>query len=160
MTVEANFKFIPSSNFHSSHAEEEEACTVGHSATAHPDFAVHDTLRSGFQEVRHSLIPGHPLEKHLQSWDDAQTAMKETMHSQIYGLHAPLRIRMEAKVVAGNMKRLSVLPQSHLSRDILLGRDESIDFEDFMSPVHKSELIEMPIHSLAEVELMGLKKAL
>ena len=68
---------------------------------------------------------------------------------------------------------MSILPKSNLSRDILLGKDQTIEFEDFLSGkksqehislfniiVDRSEAIEQPFSSLAEVELMGFAKAL
>ena len=70
------------------------------------------------------------------------------------------------------MKRLSVLPRSNLSEDILTGRDSMIDFDDFLYPTASAVLPVLPrkkqarmgadvdIHSLAHVELLGVSKPL
>jgi proteasome maturation protein len=69
------------------------------------------------------------------------------MHRNVYGVHAPIRLLMERKIVS-RVRRYSTLhtialipvqnphmpafPQSNLHLDILMGRDEILDTPDFM----------------------------
>ena len=81
------------------------------------------------------------------------------MQAQIYGLHAPLKMKMERLVVAKNMKRLSVLPRSNLSADVLTGRDEWFDFEDFLGKdAHLTQPmgshLDQDIHEVARRDLL------
>ena len=61
------------------------------------------------------------------------------MLRNVQGLHAPLRIMMELKSLK-NVGRLPFLPSSNLSRDVILGRDDYIDFDDILNPpsVHEN----------------------
>ena len=68
------------------------------------------------------------------------------MYRDIYGLHAPLRLMMERKVVSTvstlyyllfgtvitseQSIHTSVLPRSNVHLDVLMGRDESLDAVD------------------------------
>lgn len=78
----------------------------------------------------------------LIQWEETQDNLKLTMQRNIYGMHAPMRLMMERKIVSAVsifmrsktaiFKHLSqnphmpALPQSNLHLDILMGRDESI----------------------------------
>lgn len=132
-----NLRFIPPgkpqhSSATANQTSTEQTATISHVASAHAEFAVHDTFRCGVNQVRHDLMPGHALENRLNQWNQYQEQAKATMYSQIYGTHAPLKLKMERTVVSRNMRRLSVLPKSNLSEDVLAGRDEWFDFEDFL----------------------------
>jgi len=51
----------------------------------------------------------------------------------MYGMHAPIKMAMERKLVT-LARGPSMLPRhSNLGLDILTGKDESIDFEDFLN---------------------------
>ncbi|EPZ34751.1 Proteasome maturation factor UMP1 domain-containing protein [Rozella allomycis CSF55] len=91
-------------------------------------YGVHDTLRQGFKSVRKEFTAGHPLEPVLSS---TENKIKLSMMRNNYGLHMPLRHIMEQKIV-GMPKRLPVLKSSSIAMDTLLGKDETIDVEDFM----------------------------
>lgn len=57
-----------------------------------------------------------------------------SMARQIYGIHAPVKMLMERRIVAkAESGRLPVLSSSNLGLEILMGRDETIDFEDFLT---------------------------
>ena len=78
--------------------------------------------------------------------------MKLQMQRQLFGLHMPMRILMERKIVSHvrphlpplvlSLRRLHsrapqnphmpILPQSNLHLDILMGRDETLECADFM----------------------------
>lgn len=53
------------------------------------------------------------------------------MMGQIYGKHLPMQIRMELDILS-QVKRLPGLPSSNIGLETILGRDETIDFEDYL----------------------------
>lgn len=71
--------------------------------------------------------------------------MKLTMMRNTHGLHAPIRMLMERRIVAAvsilyksrhplliapQNPHMSLLPQTNLHLDILMGRDETIETAD------------------------------
>lgn len=67
------------------------------------------------------------------------------------GLAAPLKITMELNSTA-KVGRLPFLPSSNLHRDVLLGRDEMIEFGDFLNTEEFSEVNRAP-HVVMEKKL-------
>lgn len=60
------------------------------------------------------------------------------MARNMYGMHAPIKMAMERSLVI-QARGPSMLPQrSNLGLDILAGKDESIDFEDFLNGMPSS----------------------
>lgn len=58
------------------------------------------------------------------------------MARNLHGMHAPIKMAMEQSLVT-KARGVSMLPQSYLGLDILLGKDETIDFEDFLNGMEK-----------------------
>ena len=56
---------------------------------------------------------------------------KHFMLGQMYGKHLPMQIRMECDILS-QVQRLPGLPNSNLGLETILGRDETIDFEDYL----------------------------
>ena len=69
----------------------------------------------------------------------------------VQGLHAPLRIMMELKCF-DNVGRLPFHPSSNLSKDVILGRDDYISFEDILNPPDVHENLVRP-HIVMERKL-------
>lgn len=67
------------------------------------------------------------------------------------GLAAPLKISMELNSVA-KTGHLPFLPSSNLHRNVLLGRDEIIDFCDILNTGEFSEFNRQP-HAVIEKQL-------
>ena len=65
----------------------------------------------------------------------------------VQGIHAPLRIMMELRSL-NNVGRLPFLPSSNLSRDIILGRDDHIDFDDILNPPNMYENLVRPYDAM------------
>lgn len=53
---------------------------------------------------------------------------------QMYGKHLPMQIRMELDILS-QVQRLPGLPNSNLGMETILGRDDKIDFEDYLGGV-------------------------
>lgn len=61
------------------------------------------------------------------------------MMAQAHGSHLPMQIRMELETVCQS-RRLPGMPSSNLGAECLLGRDETIDFEDIFGMPNDSEV--------------------
>jgi hypothetical protein len=59
--------------------------------------------------------------------------------AQAHGAHLPMQIRMELETVCQS-RRLPGMPTSNLGAECILGRDETIEFEDFMNMPGDSEI--------------------
>ncbi|KAI8985986.1 proteasome maturation factor UMP1-domain-containing protein [Pilobolus umbonatus] len=100
--------------------------------TTHAEFGGHDTLRYGVRSIKTEVMPSHPLESRLDQWEESQWEMKLNLARQTYGMHAPIKMMMERSIVE-KRQRLPILTSSNLHLDILLGKDESIDYEDYLN---------------------------
>jgi proteasome maturation protein len=67
------------------------------------------------------------------------------------GLAAPLKLTMELKAVS-QIGHLPFLPTHNASRDVLLGLDEGIGFNDFLGTQEFSEVLRQP-HAVMEKAL-------
>ncbi|CAO3647820.1 unnamed protein product [Cunninghamella blakesleeana] len=122
--------------------------TVSTLDTTHAELGTHDTLRFGTRSLKTEVLPGHALENKLAEWNENQWELKLNMARQTYGLHAPIKLMMEREIVS-KRTRLPVLPSSNLHMDILMGKDETIDFEDFLNdPTMSTDMLD--IHTAAE----------
>ncbi|CAJ0754309.1 23084_t:CDS:2 [Entrophospora sp. SA101] len=111
-------------------------------------YGIHDTFRFGPKSIESDISPTHPLENRLKYWEETQSNLKLTLHRKVYGLHAPIRQLMERSIVS-KVQRFPVLESSNLGLDILMGKDETIDFEDFLNdPSQSTDMID--IHSAME----------
>lgn len=77
--------------------------------------------------------------------------MEMNMLRNTQGLHAPMKMAMELKA-ARKVGRLPFLQSSNLMADVLLGRDDQLSFEDFLSPVEFREEGGQP-HAIVEKSL-------
>lgn len=70
------------------------------------------------------------------------------MLRQQAGLAEPMKLTMELSSVK-KIGRLPFLPSSNLHRDVLLGRDEIVEFSDFLNVEETSEFNRQP-HAVCE----------
>eukprot|EP00967_Tisochrysis_lutea_P108238 scaffold167562_cov33-Tisochrysis_lutea.AAC.3 len=49
----------------------------------------------------------------------------------VYGTHLPMRLKMETNILS-QVSRLPGIRSSHVGLNTILGRDETIDFEDYL----------------------------
>jgi hypothetical protein len=118
-------------------------------------------MRNGFKNSGFLLSPPHPLEDQLKDWNENQESLKNAMHRNIYGFHSVMKNEME-KLIVGSHTRLPCLPMSRISLDILKGRDDCIEFEDFLNVScgfsTKNDIID--VHGSAEKYRLGFPNAL
>jgi len=104
----------------------------------------HDTLRYGLRSLASEVRTGSALQGRLEKWEETQDNLKLTMQRNLYGLHAPVRLMMERKIVGYN-PHFPALPHSNLALDILMGRDETLDVADFFGDAESGP--EFSIHT-------------
>ncbi|KAG0206276.1 D-tyrosyl-tRNA(Tyr) deacylase [Mortierella sp. GBA30] len=115
-------------------------------------YGLHDTMRFGMRQIASEVTAKHPLENRLAEWDSTQMELKMNMARNMYGMHAPIKMAMERSLVT-KAHGPSMLPKrSNLGLDILNGKDETIDFEDFLNvPELSTEMVD--VHTVMEHQL-------
>ncbi|XP_018058690.1 PREDICTED: proteasome maturation protein [Atta colombica] len=106
---------------------------------------------SGLSSIRQSVGYTHPLEASERNYQKNQDRMNMILLRNTQGLHAPLRIAMELKATE-NIGRLPFLSSSNVMRDVLLGKDQNIGFEDVFNTSEFREQMGQP-HAVVENHL-------
>merc|ERR1712223_225889 len=116
---------------------------------------------AGLNQVRSPLEAVHPVqtsEKHyLRNREMAQMAQLQKMQ----GIHAPIRIQMEKRLVSKAGHLPCITTRTNLSADILNGTDGSIAFEDFLGQPENYEgaMTALP-HDVIEAHMAPTKQTL
>jgi len=97
-----------------------------------------ESLRGVSQRVYSNPI-AHPVEDIQKNWLRNQLETKHHMMGQVFGKHLPMQIRMELDILS-QMQRLPGLPSSNIGMDTILGRDETIEFEDYLGDPRMTEV--------------------
>ncbi|KAL0581411.1 hypothetical protein V5O48_000675 [Marasmius crinis-equi] len=101
---------------------------------------LHDTLQYGPRTIATEIKSEGGIRDRLENWEETQDNLRLTMMRNVHGLHAPMRILMERKMVTMN-PHMPALPQSNIHLDILMGRDETIEAGDvFGEPIRAPPL--------------------
>jgi len=87
---------------------------------------LHDTLQYGPRSIAAEIKTESGLRERLENWEETQDNLKLTLQRNLHGMHAPMRLLMERKIVAAN-PHMPAMAQSNLHLDILMGRDETIE---------------------------------
>ncbi|KAF8238428.1 proteasome maturation factor UMP1 [Tricholoma matsutake] len=91
---------------------------------------LHDTLQYGTRSIAAEVQSQGGLISRLENWEETQDNAKLTVQRNIYGMHAPMRLLMERKIVTSGQPTMPGLTPSNLHLDILMGRDEAIEVVD------------------------------
>ena len=89
-------------------------------------------------DVAYSSAHAHPVEAIQQNWLRTQLETKHFLLASVYGAALPMALRTEIETLA-KVQRLPGLPSSRVGLECLLGRDETLDFEDFLGLPQDSE---------------------
>lgn len=73
--------------------------TASQASTA-GSLGLHDTLQYGPRSIANEIRTESTIRHRLENWDSTQDNLKLTMQRNVYGLHAPVRLLMERKLVA------------------------------------------------------------
>lgn len=93
----------------------------------------------------------HPLKLSEESYRNTGLERDLAMLSRYEGTAAPMRIMMEMKAFQ-QVGRLPFLPSSRVHLDVITGRDELIDFSDFLGNEEFAEKLYQP-HAVVEKQL-------
>ncbi|KAG5646862.1 hypothetical protein DXG03_001938 [Asterophora parasitica] len=104
-------------------ANQTKAATVQDTANT---LGLHDTLRHGPRSLAAEVQTQGGLKGRLQNWEATQDNAKLTVQRNIYGMHAPMRLLMERKIVAQTSPFVAAMSPSNVHLDILMGRDAAI----------------------------------
>lgn len=88
-------------------------------------------------------LKDHPLKASEANFENKALGLNMRMLRQHEGLGAPLRIMMEMNAYK-RVGHLSCLPSSRIHLDVITGRDEMIDFTDFLGGAEFSERLINP----------------
>jgi len=103
------------------------------------------------KDCKAQLANVHPIKASVENYDTHRHNLNMQMLREYEGLAAPLKITMELQSVA-KTGHLPFLPSSNLHRDVLLGRDEVVDFSDFLCTEEFAEFNRQP-HAVVEKKL-------
>lgn len=103
----------------------------------HAQYAVHDTLRTGFYSVAAQSQPLHPMDASLRNWDQTQLDFKLQMQRRINGLASPFCREMDRTMLTNvskmkNPALMGGLRGSNLALDILNDNNNTVDWEDVL----------------------------
>ncbi|XP_031828673.1 proteasome maturation protein [Nomia melanderi] len=126
--------------------------TVSEQFNVHNDnYGVPSPMVSGLSGTRQSIGFSHPLEVSERNFQKNCDRMNMVLLRNTQGIHAPMRIAMELKATE-KIGRLPFLPSSNLMKDVILGRDEDIGFEDILNTAEFREQMGQP-HAVIEKSL-------
>ncbi|KAK8858732.1 hypothetical protein IAR55_002961 [Kwoniella newhampshirensis] len=121
-----------------------DAHIVSTQATAHSISGTHDAFRHGLKSAAQTVSAetASPLQARLEKWATTQQQLQQNMQRNTFGLAVPLRQAMELKLVSESLHNPLLdsssssgipLGGSHnLSLEILQGKDESLEENEFM----------------------------
>ncbi|KFM70154.1 Proteasome maturation protein, partial [Stegodyphus mimosarum] len=109
------------------------------------EYGTYDTMTNGFLSVRSQMCVPHPLEHSEKNFKVNAEKMRLAFLASAQGIAAPLKI-MHEKNAAKKVQRLPFLPSSNIALETLEGRDETIDFDDYVfnDPVEGIESLAPP----------------
>ncbi|KDQ54930.1 hypothetical protein JAAARDRAFT_134675, partial [Jaapia argillacea MUCL 33604] len=137
---EPSFRIVPAAN-------SGKTATIKDTANS---FGLHDTLQYGPRSLATEIKAPSVVKNRLENWEETQDNVKLTMKRNVDGMHAPLRLLMERKIVAAN-PQIPALSQSNLALDILMGRDEELDVGDFFGGMERGPTLD--VHNAMEKKL-------
>ncbi|XP_017875834.1 proteasome maturation protein [Ceratina calcarata] len=115
------------------------------------NYGIPNPMISGLAATRQHIGYTHPLEVSENNYEKNRTRMNMVLLRNIQGLHAPMRLAMELKATE-KIGRLPFLPSSNMMRNVLLGKDEEIGFEDILNIPEFREQMGQP-HAVVENSL-------
>lgn len=91
-------------------------------------------MRNGLaaDSKRDAIRPKHPVERAQDAYIQHNEEMNFAIAGNVVGRHLPAMIRNERMALA-KIQRLPVLHSSMVALEISLGRDSSIDFDDYLN---------------------------
>ncbi|XP_011500874.1 PREDICTED: proteasome maturation protein [Ceratosolen solmsi marchali] len=114
-------------------------------------YGIESPLVAGLGSTKKQIGFSHPIEASESNYEKKSQRLEMLMLRNIQGLHAPMRLAMEIKATE-QIGRLPFLPSSNIMRDVILGRDEDIGFQDILNTTEFREQMGQP-HAVVEKSL-------
>lgn len=116
---------VPTSNFKSAITS-----TTGKTHQSQIINSLPDTLReqTSAHPITQSINEQHPLQSHLQQYDQTQQSRQLQQYRDIFGIAEPTKRVMDLQII--NKTDFNPLNQNNLHSDIYLNKDCSLDWED------------------------------
>ena len=95
-------------------------------------YAAPAAVLGGLPSARTEVAATHPVEVISRHGRATEDQLHLAMRSIVVGSHLPMRIQMERAVV-GRHERLPVLPSSRVGLDILEGKDETLEIDEYLA---------------------------
>ncbi|XP_032668303.1 proteasome maturation protein [Odontomachus brunneus] len=111
-------------------------------------YGISSPMISGLSATKQNFGPVNQLQASEKNYQRNQDRMNMVLLKNTQGLHAPLRIAMELKATE-KIGRLPFLSSSNVMRDVLLGKDQDIGFEDIFNTSEFREQMGQP-HAVVE----------
>ncbi|KAJ3524116.1 hypothetical protein NM688_g8617 [Phlebia brevispora] len=123
--MEASLRLVPASTT--------KSASIQDTANAQ---GLHDTLAYGPRSLATEIksTGATTIRDRLDNWEATQDNLKLTMQRNAFGLHMPVRQLMERQLVGYN-PHMPEFRTSNVHLDILMGRDETLETSDFMTPL-------------------------
>lgn len=150
INIKMSLRIVPNSN----HDSTISSTLVGPVSNAAPGLL--DGLKNGDGPISlaSKINNRHPLECRLQNWEQTQYDARLETYRRIYGAGEPIKRQMELNIIDATDFKPSVLggPDS-MHKDILLGKDSSVDWEDVYKGGFESGNNVRDFHSEMETKL-------
>lgn len=96
------------------------------------EFGIQSSMYTGLTTKKCELQVFHPLEKSEKQWRANELSREMAILRGTQGLHAPLRSAMERKCFSSRPLRIAGLRSSDLMQNILDGKEDQVEFSDFL----------------------------
>ncbi|KAJ8520338.1 hypothetical protein ONZ45_g2800 [Pleurotus djamor] len=108
---------------------------------------LHDTMQYGPRSIAAEVKTQSELKGRLENWDETRDATKLNLLRNAQGMHAPMRLLMERRIVSEN-PHMPGFDDSNIHLDILMGRDETIEPSDIFGLADTK----LPLNAHSEME--------
>lgn len=99
--------------------------------------SLHPDVNAPEETVKYSTATLHPVEKIEREAFEGEMLTRRKLKAAVYGAALPMRMMMHEHMLS-QCHRLAGLPSSFAGLGSYTGRDETIDFEDFLNVPHES----------------------
>ncbi|CAM9430356.1 unnamed protein product [Ectocarpus sp. 12 AP-2014] len=114
--------------------------------------APHDQMRFGFSSFAQDASAGHPLEAMNKARIPNEFDFKMDLAGKVYGSAFVMRMKTEVATLS-QAPHLPGLPSSMLGLETVLGRDETVEFEDYLDPpAERPEGPRFRVHEAMEIQ--------
>lgn len=111
-----------------------------------------DLMRTGFRNLESEMMAPHPIEGVERRAAGAEFSSKIERVRRTYGSHMAMRIATE-QAQFNREHRLPGLPSSKIGLEILSGKDNTIEFADFLNnPQERADPPKVDFHRVTEIK--------